>query len=332
MLAALQAPNPDTSALLPFAKFWYAEESSYAWAAGGATHLITQAEGGEQGAAYASALLPSVGSGAPILTRGAATRRGSLCVLGRYLHFAASPDRATYLCRRREHHLFSHARLQLNTAKTAFGNAAGIAPAGLAQHDCEGHGWVGDPALDPSERGLVVLGALLDQLPALEDAQVAWLLLSFCAAPRAQYALRTVPPPLIEEFAADHDRAMLSCLAASLSPGANCDSLRCGTVAWASALPSGTRRPQIGLLGPTASNSSRREPAFAEHLIASLAGRDSLPLALDSLRLAGHSLSAAGFDLPAWRDLSHMPSPPQQDDDPGIIDVTRGWQRCVPCP
>ena len=34
-------------------------------------------------------------------------------------------------------------------------------------------------------------------------------------------------------------------------------SLRCGTVAWVSAVPSGTRRPPIGLFGPTASNSSR---------------------------------------------------------------------------
>ena len=100
-----------------------------------------------------------------------------------------------------------------------------------AQPDCFEHGWVGDPALDPSERGLVVLGvpigspdfvrkhlrltlerqaSLLDQLPALEDAQVAWLLLSL--------------------------------------------SLRSGTAAWVSAVPSGTRRLRIGLLGQTASS------------------------------------------------------------------------------
>ena len=71
---------------------------------------------------------------------------------------------------------------------------------------------------------------------------------------------------------------------------------------------------------------ARREPAFAERLSASLAGSDSLPLALDSLRLAGHSLSAASFELPTWQDLSRMPPPQQHDDDPGA-DVTRGWQR-----
>ena len=35
--------------------------------------------------------------------------------------------------------------------------------------------------------------ALLDQFPKLQDTQVAWLLLSCCASPRAQYALRTLP-------------------------------------------------------------------------------------------------------------------------------------------
>ncbi|CAE7657728.1 unnamed protein product [Symbiodinium pilosum] len=203
----------------------------------------------------------------------------------------------------------------------------------LAQLDCFEHGWVGDPALDPSERGLVVLGvpigspdfvrrhlrftlerqaSLLDQLPALEDAQVAWLLLSFCAAPRMQYALRTVPPLLTEEFAAGHVPTLTPCHL-SLLLGL---SLRSGTAAW---VYWASWADSLQLF-------ARREPAFAERLSASLAGSDSLPLALDSLRLAGHSLSAASFELPTWQDLSRMPPPQQHDDDPGA-DVTRGWQR-----
>ena len=35
--------------------------------------------------------------------------------------------------------------------------------------------------------------SLLDTLPALQDSQVAWLLLSYCMAPRAQYAIRNLP-------------------------------------------------------------------------------------------------------------------------------------------
>ena len=36
---------------------------------------------------------------------------------------------------------------------------------------------------------------LLEQLPRLPDLQCAWLLLAMCASPRANHALRTVPPP-----------------------------------------------------------------------------------------------------------------------------------------
>ena len=127
------------------------------------------------------------------------------------------------------------------------------------------------------------------------------------------HELRIVPPLLTEEFAAGHDRAVLSCLAALLSPGASCDSLPLLAAARAHLA---LRHGGLGLRSAVRHASAaywasradclqlfaRREPAFAQRMTASLVGRDSLPLALDSLRLAGHSLSAAGFHLPAWRD------------------------------
>ena len=75
--------------------------------------------------------------------------------------------------------------------------------------------WVGDRALDPARRGIVALGASLG-LPALADTQVAWLLLSFCAAPRAQYALRSLAAQDTRANAAGHDAAVLACLDALL--------------------------------------------------------------------------------------------------------------------
>ena len=152
MLAALQA-NPDTSALLPFATLWYAEESTYAWVAGGTTQLITQAEGGEQGdplmpGLFSLALVPALRSLHEELQPGEEVLRSwTIPTLQPRLtvpHIFVAASSATFS----------------NTAKTAFWNAAGIAPTGLAEHDCEGHGWVGDPALDPSERGLPVLGVV----------------------------------------------------------------------------------------------------------------------------------------------------------------------------
>ena len=71
--------------------------------------------------------------------------------------------------------------------------------------------WRGDPALPPQEQGVKLLGTplghaayvqdqlarlstshdvLLERIQAVPDLQVAWLLLVFCAASRANYYLR----------------------------------------------------------------------------------------------------------------------------------------------
>ena len=62
---------------------------------------------------------------------------------------------------------------------------------------------------------------LLDQLPQLPDLQCAWLLLAMCAAPRANHALRTVPPTMVAPYAEMHDDAIwdtLDALLGGLSP------------------------------------------------------------------------------------------------------------------
>ena len=48
---------------------------------------------------------------------------------------------------------------------------------------------------------------LLSELPRLPDLQCAWLLLAMCASPRANHALRTVPPLDIAAYAQAHDAA-----------------------------------------------------------------------------------------------------------------------------
>ena len=59
-------------------------------------------------------------------------------------------------------------------------------------------------------------GSFLQAPPGLGDTQSAWLLLLYCASPRAQYAIRMLPPSSTARFAAAHDRAISSCLAALL--------------------------------------------------------------------------------------------------------------------
>ena len=60
---------------------------------------------------------------------------------------------------------------------------------------------------------------LLQRIPALDSLQAAWLLLLFCAAPRANYLLRILPPHLTADYAVAHDVAVARCLAALLEHG-----------------------------------------------------------------------------------------------------------------
>ena len=116
-----------------------------------------------------------------------------------------------------------------------------------------------------------------------------------CALPKSFQLVTTVPSCRASQPYC-HQAPTLTPCHLSLPSGL---SWRYGTAAGVSAVPSG----DVGLLGC--------EPAFAERLSASLAGSGSPPLALDSFRLAGHALSAAGFELPAWQNLSRMPFPQQ---------------------
>ena len=149
----------------------------------------------------------------------------------------AAPERVLHLVRRFEHHLARHTRLRLNVDKTAIWNGAGLTPDGLGELSSASRVWFGDPALEPSSRGILLLGTpfgepqfvakhlqtlsdrhetLLSSLPGLGDTQVSWLLLLYTAAPRAQFALRTLPPRLTRDFAHAHDARVLTVLSALL--------------------------------------------------------------------------------------------------------------------
>ena len=82
--------------------------------------------------------------------------------------------------------------------------------------------WRGDLSLPPSKQGLKILGVpvghpeyivrelaqkieeqslLFGRIPLVEDVQAAWLLLTFCAATRANFWLRTVPREFTQGYA-----------------------------------------------------------------------------------------------------------------------------------
>ena len=51
----------------------------------------------------------------------------------------------------------------------------------------------------------------LNKLPRLADLQCAWLLLSYCAVPRANHLLRVLPPGVVAAYANCHDNAVWDC-------------------------------------------------------------------------------------------------------------------------
>ena len=109
-------------------------------------------------------------------------------------------------------------------------NGAAVKPKDL--HIFGAEAWKGEGPEE--ERGLVVFGVpvghsafvqkwladkegshlqLLARIPAVQDAQCAWLLLLMCAGPRANHILRNLPPSEASEFSQHHDNHLRACLA-----------------------------------------------------------------------------------------------------------------------
>ena len=136
------------------------------------------------------------------------------------IYVVTSPPRARGLLDAVTNTIELQAGVAANLGKTHVYHArGGPAPPGIRELGEDV--WRGDKP--PAERGFVALGVpighhefirscanarleeerrLLTQLPQFPDLQCAWLLLLFCAAPRAQHLLRTAA---IVAYARDHD-------------------------------------------------------------------------------------------------------------------------------
>ena len=345
---------------MPFARLWLGRPSSFVWQQGPLSRSISQAEGVEQGDPLSPALF-CLGLRPALQALQQEIREDLGERILAYLDdvtILASPQRALHLVRRFESHLARHTRLRLNVAKTALWNEAGVAPDGLQGIQSDGRIWFGDQALEPSSRGLVLLGTpfgspqfianhlqslgarhseLLHMLPRVGDTQVAWLLLLYTAAPRAQFALRTLAPGLTREFAVAHDAAVLDTLSAllcaeepsSLPPAAS-------RVAQLALRHGGLGLRSAALHAPAAFWASWAD-AFAVLSVREAPLLQGLAQALDSRNLSAGTpsrdlleatdvLVAAGFRAPVWADLPQLaPVQPADDAEPEV--ALRGWQR-----
>jgi len=196
-----------------------------------------------------------------------------------------------------------------------------------------------------AEKRMKIEQELLDWIPQVPTLQIAWLLLYFCAAQRANHLIRLLPPTLSAEYAARHDRAILKCLETLVQAGPLSENakriatLRCVNgglglrsatrtaaaafwAAWADALPMLHRRvPEVAYKWSEALEFAQAHVAHVEFL-------NTLPSGLREAELARRQLVAEGFrECPTWEDIRAgvLPqNPDPKDRAPG--EWCRGWQ------
>ena len=360
-LAAL----PNASSMLPFVLSFYGRDSQYLWCdKEGQTHTVYQSEGGEQGDPLMP-LLYALGQH-PALDRVAQHLRGNERIYAFLddVYITCPPERVRILYDLLSQCLREQAQIQVHVGKTRIWNRAGIEPINCADlRDAGGQAaWRGDTSLPTSEQGVTVLGTpighpdfveasltaialkhqkLLDVLPGVPNLQSAWILLSMCAATRANYYLRALSPGSVLSFAQQHDNAVWSCLKNLL--GADLDEATDARARSIAQLP--LRYGGLGLrsscrTSPAAYWASwadslqmirERHPQMARALTETFAREDLLPdNSLGQVNAcATHLQSQGNFRAPTWHALAHGMRPQQadgeeRDRDPG--EWQHGWQ------
>ena len=212
-------------AALPFVRQFYGSPSMYWWTDDmGVTHEIWQGEGVEQGDPLMPALYACGQHRALVHVSEDLLDTERLFAFMDDIYVSSKPDRTGALHQSLDREMWEHARIRLHQGKTQLWNRGGVAPEGwemltvaARRSDPSAVVWKGDPSLPVSEQGLRILGTplghpeyvhdqlrrasadhrlFLERIPAVQDLQSAWLLLSYCAGTRANNLLRSIPPPM----------------------------------------------------------------------------------------------------------------------------------------
>ena len=351
--------------LVPYVRAWYGAVSTYLWwDADGQRHDVPQGEGCEQGDALAPALFALAQHDALHEAQGRLQAGEFLAAFLDDLYLVTTSLRARAALDDTTAIVEARAGVAANLGKTrVYRVAEGPPPPGIAELGPDV--WCG--AADAADRGFVALGvpigsadfvrrrleerlqaeqSLLQELRQLPDLQCAWLLLLYCASPRArghsmQYALCRRPSPastrprmiapyggrcaqhLLSEPDAEGEvweaARSLAFLPTLLGGLGLCSAERVRAAAywaaWADALPVMHQRR------PDAAARCARELAAADAAAAP---------SLRAAAAAGAVLDAEGWTTrPDWPTLLEgvAPPAPAPDEPAETGDWIRGWQR-----
>ena len=340
---------PTANRCIPFVRMFYGQQSQFVWHdTQGHAHVITQAEGGEQGDPLMPALF-ALGQRPALreVQRQLAPNEYLMAFLDD-IYVAVTPQRVRPVYDLLATHLHHHARIHLNQGKTRVWNAVGAEPPNIASLGPDV--WVGNPNLPATHQGLTVLGAsvgssmfvqhqlqhtlhthqqLLQRIPTLDDLQASWLLLLFCASPRSTYLLRMCAPDSTKDFAEAHDTAIRACLQSLLQTTdipatslaiAHLPLTKAATIlaapaywsSWADTLPV----LQAHL------------PELTHQILEQLNTHSQAPPALQAAADAARTIAATGWEPPTWAAIAsrqtQAPAPPPA---PAEGPFARGWQR-----
>ena len=372
MLGALRN-LPTANVILPFVSMFYGKKSTYLWTdEESIVHYIEQGDGGEQGDPLMPALFALGQHAALVAAKEKLNDEDCLFAFLDDLYAITNKERAKSVFDTVTKEVETLAGIRTNLGKLQLYCAGGgEAPRGFEEmqamrtEDAKKI-WTSDSP-QPQDRGIIVLGSplgspefceafanermrkeekLLAWLPELEDAQVSWLLLYFCAVPRANHILRLLPPSLSVKYAEKHDQAIQRCLVSLL----NCQplsTLQCGVASLRGSLGG------LGLRSATRTAAAAYWAAWADALpmlldrlphqagqwVAQLITVQScehdnpgapgeLPPELKAAEESRRLLVAEGFaKCPTWQEIADRKAPPNlepEDREPG--EWGHGWQ------
>ena len=346
--------------LLPFVRSFYGAPSTYFWEDEmGTTHEVRQGEGGEQGDPLMP-LLFSLGQHRALVAVQARLREGErLFAFLDDVYVICAPDRAGDVHKILQEELWRHAKIQVHHGKTKMWNRSGTTPAGVEELtasarvlDPNAVVWRGNHALPTSAQGFKVLGVpinhpdfveeflarktrehelLFERIPAMEDLQSAWLVLLFCAAPRANFWLRSVRPELVQQFAASHDANTWGCLARLIGvqePSSHSQVMASlqfsfGGLGLTSATR-GCRAAHWASWIDSLAMTEKRHPEVARITVANLP-HDTVP-SLAIVNLIGEELRVR-MDLPTWEEFAEGTQPQVGEEGQEPTLPRHGWQK-----